>query len=174
MSFFVNRVPYFNEPDKDAGDGQRAGDVNGGYGHGDDLLIDEWKEQNSLNAAGRATMSQKDKAFAHRVWPIVAELCGEGEGFDKPALHQSYDVDKRYCYGFTTSVYGQWADGIGERYVDDEVIKSYDEGLVYISKPPYTTYLLFSKGPDDQYEEPADDRTLPLNKDNIYGNLGDK
>ena len=45
--------------------------------------------------------------------------------------------------------------------------------FVYISKPPYQSYALFSMGPDGKYNENdplnTDD---PKNKDNIYGTAG--
>ncbi len=165
FSFFVDRSKY----------GATAFEVNGD--HGEKEVGRQWGDQNdSVGGIGsNITISQKDKAFAHRVWPIVSELCGEGEGFDNPSLHQEYDSQNGWCLGFTTHVYGQWADGICEKWGDGRVDKYYDEGLVYISKPPYTTYLLFSKGPDRKYDtDHPEDRTRPLNKDNIYGNLGDK
>lgn len=168
FSFFVDRSKY----------GQTAFEVNGD--HGEAEVGEQWGAQNDSvgGIGGKITISQKDKAFAHRVWPIVAELCGEGGGFDDPPLHQDYEIQRGWCKGFTTSVYGQWAadaGGIGKREVDGKILKTYEEGLVYISKPPYTTYLLFSKGPDNAYDEDhPEDRTRPKNKDNIYGNLGDK
>ena len=167
FSFFVDRSKY----------GQKAISMAGGSG-GMKKVGQQWGSYNDdvkgVGGQYEISISQKDRAFAHRVWPIVAELCGEGSGYDDPPMHQTYDVANGYSQGFTTSVFGQWADGIGYIYSGDKKIPIYDEGLVYISKPPYTTYLLFSKGPDDSYEEPAEDRTLPKNKDNIYGNLGDK
>ena len=162
MSFFVNRAKF----------GQTAFDVNGS--NGEQEVGNQWGAQNdSVGGGGKISVSEKDKAFSHRVWPTVAELCGGT--YDEPELHQTYALDSGFCLGFSTHVYGQWADGIGERVVDDQIIKSYDEGLVYISKPPYDTYLLFSKGPDDDYDhDHPEDRTRPKNRDNIYGNLGDK
>ncbi len=166
FSFFVDRSKY----------GQTAISMAGGSG-GLKQVSQQWGSYNDdvegVGGKYEISISQKDRAFAHRVWPIVAELCG-GEDYENPPLKQSYDRETGYCMGYTTGIFGQWADGIGYVYSGDKKIPIYDEGLVYISKPPYTTYLLFSKGPDNQYEEPADDRTLPLNKDNIYGNLGDK
>ena len=163
MSFFVNRAGY----------GQTAFNVNGPSGEKE--VGDQWGAENdAVQGGGTITMSQKDKAFAHRVMPIVAELCGGT--VDKPNLHQTYAIDSGYCLGFTTGVFGTFVhDGIGERRVDDEIERCYNEGLVYISKPPYTTYLLFSKGPDNDFDhDHPEDRTRPKNKDNIYGNLGDK
>ena len=167
FSFFVDRSKY----------GQTAISMAGGSG-GMKKVGQQWGSYNDdvkgVGGQYEISISQKDRAFAHRVWPIVAELCGEGGGYDDPPLGQTYDPETGYSRGYTTGVFGQWADGIGYIYSGEKKIPIYDEGLVYISKPPYTTYLLFSKGPDDDYEEPADDRTLPKNKDNIYGNLGDK
>lgn len=46
---------------------------------------------------------------------------------------------------------------------------------VYISEPPYSSYIFFSQGPDGKYDTdyPADPNR-PKNKDNIYGTLFDK
>ena len=173
FSFFVDRSIYVYKRDGKEEDRRRAFNVAGS--HGAEEATKQWGGYNdSVGNGGAVTVSQKDRAFARRVWPIVSELCNLGDSFDSPAMHTTVDIKTGYTQGFTTSAYGHWADGIGIIYRNDEEIKVYDEGLVYISKPPYTTYLLFSKGPDNAYEEPADDRTLPLNKDNIYGNLGDK
>ncbi len=166
FSFFVDRSKY----------GKTAFEVNGD--HGEEEVGRQWGDQNdSVGGIGaKITISQKDKAFAHRVWPIVAELCG-GE-FDAPNLHQDYEIQNGWCKGFSTGVFGQWAaeaGGIGKRIIDGRQWNTYEEGLVYISKPPYTTYLLFSKGPDNDYDKAhPEDRTRPRNQDNIYGNLGDK
>ena len=172
MSFFVDRSKY----------GKIAFEVNGR--NGEEAVGRQWGAYNDkVEGTGdnMITISQKDKAFAHRVWPIVvevAEACNQEAGsFVEPTLHQEYEIVRGWCKGFTTGVYGRWAKeagGIGKRMVDGKELKTYEEGLVYISKPPYTTYLLFSKGPDNQYDDPPDDRSKPHNKDNIYGNLGDK
>ena len=163
MSFFVDRSRY----------GEKTFEVNGK--DGEEQVGTQWGSYNEpVGSDGSIPISQKDRAFAHRVVPLVAQVSGFEDLNYPDALRLSYDTRTGYCLGFTTGVYGQWADGIGEIRRDNKIVKIYDEGLVYISKPPYTTYLLFSKGPDDDYEEPADDRTLPKNKDNIYGNLGDK
>ncbi len=171
LSFFVDRSKY----------AELAFEVNGA--NGEQQVGKQWGDENDkVGANGEISVSQKEKAFAHRVAPIVAELMALDPAaveFKEPdeerPLHLSYDVEKGYCEGFTTHVYGHWADGIGLIYDGGRVIKVYDEGLVYISKPPYTTYLLFSKGPDDKYDhDHPEDRTRPLNRDNIYGNLGDK
>ena len=50
----------------------------------------------------------------------------------------------------------------------------WNRDLVYISKPPYQSYALFSKGPDGEYSknDPLN-REEPKNKDNVYGNAGE-
>ena len=93
----------------------------------------------------------KDKAFVKRVAPIVAQIYDGNRNV-------WVDQDNGHSKGFTTHIRDSW-----------------DNSYVYISKPPYTTYLIFSKGPDGKYDD-ADpsDRASDANRDNIYGNLGDK
>ena len=58
---------------------------------------------------------------------------------------------------------------------DARVRDSWNQDYVYVSEPPYTSFIVFSKGPDGKYDKnhPAD-RSKAENKDNIYGDLGDK
>ena len=95
--------------------------------------------------------STRDASFIKRVKPILSPILS--------ASVNEIDEDN-HSMGFTVAV------------VDTHL--SWDN-YVYISKPPYTSYIIFWKGPDGRYDTSApEDRTKPLNKDNIYAELGDK
>ena len=132
---------------------QRAFDVGGTRdkkkGH-----YKEWLDANNdeLGIDGKIKTSKKDEAFVKRVKPILEQiyLCYE--------RYVEVDPENGRSKGFTTSISDSW----GHQYV-------------YISRPPYTTYLIFSPGPDGKYDrDNPGDRASSDNKDNVYGNLGDK
>ena len=115
------------------------------------------------NGKLEADIPAKDKAFVKRVAPIVAQILDYSrEEYEKNKTfvfdrHIYVDADNGHCKGFTTELYDSW----GHEYV-------------YVSSPPYTTYLVFSAGPDGKYDpDYPGDRSKDANKDNIYGNLGD-
>lgn len=96
--------------------------------------------------------SPKDKAFIKRVKPILDTI-----GISTPEGGFPYDADG-HTTGFDTEVFDLWS-----------------HEYVYISEPPYTSYILFSPGPDGAYDKKApEDRSKPANKDNVYAELGDK
>ena len=110
----------------------------------------QWRKYNDETKSKKVQVPAKDAAFAKRVKPIVAQI------YDF-TLNVEIDPETSRSMGFRTGVTDTW----GHEYV-------------YISKPPYTTYLVFSKGPDNKYDEDAPgDRSREANRDNVYGNLGD-
>ena len=86
--------------------------------------------------------------------PILDKLANEFSNF---TAWTEYDEDG-HTKGFSAHAHDSW-----------------DRSYVYVSEPPYTSFIVFSKGPDGTYDKdhPAD-RSRPANKDNIYGDLGDK
>ena len=99
-------------------------------------------------------LSEKDKAFVKRVKPILDKLKGNDSYF---GTGSEFDEN-----GHTKGFYARVKDSWWHSYV-------------YISEPPYTSYLIFSMGPDGKYDKSnPGDRTLADNKDNIYGDLEDK
>ncbi len=149
MSLFVDRGSYCNQ----------AFSVVSGR-DGNSPIFRDWcgpnKEYNDMpdydsNGNYVVQVPAKDRAFVKRVTPIVRQIYNG----DK---HLSVDADTGHTTGFSTLIRDSW----GNKYV-------------YISKPPYSTYLIFSPGPDGKYDEDnPGDRSSEDNKDNIYGNLGDK
>ncbi len=146
MSVFLDRGKYCNQAFS------VAGENNAGVNR-------DWRGPNGeyndrpeyLGGQLKAKIPAKDKAFVKRVKPIVDQIYN-GD------LNIWIDPETGFSKGFTTNIRDSW----GHQYV-------------YISKPPYTTYLVFSKGPDGAYDEASPgDRASDKNRDNIYGNLGDK
>ncbi len=150
MSVFLDRGKYCNLALKMAGENSKP-------------VLKDWRgpgnacnDDPDYNDKGEyvAKIPAKDKAFVKRVRPIVDQIY-DGD------LNVRIDPDgpgKGKSEGFKTDVYDSW----GHEYV-------------YISKPPYTTYLIFSPGPDGKYDEDnPGDRASDKNRDNVYGNLGDK
>ncbi len=116
---------------------------------------DDWEKYNDrIGDGGEIKVSDKDKAFVKRVKPILTRLEGNDSRF---SAGTEFDAE-----GHTTGF-------------DARVKDSWWRSYVYVSEPPYTSCLIFSMGPDGKYDKdhPAD-RTRPENKDNIYGDLGDK
>ena len=146
MSVFVDRGKYCNRAFSVAGENEK--DVNR-----------DWLGPNSgfndppgYDENGRLVVKvpAKDKAFVKRVKPVVDQIYNGDLNV--------YIDSEGHSHGFTTNVKDSW----GNEYV-------------YISKPPHTTYLIFSPGPDGKYDEnDPGDRASDDNRDNIYGNLGDK
>lgn len=99
---------------------------------------------------------QKVKGFANRVRPDLNRLMKVARrGVVEPSVCQ-YNGDEDKYTNMCVTVSDPW----GREYV-------------YISKKPYTTYLLFSKGPDGKYDvDDPEDRSSEYNKDNIYGDIG--
>ena len=113
----------------------------------------EWGNHNDKPEQGAAKIPAKDSAFVKRVTPIVRQIY---DGEKHVAIDPNYS--EPHSLGFKTHLYDSWS-----------------QEYVYISKPPHTTYLIFSKGPDGKYDEKRPgDRAADANRDNIYGNLGDK
>ena len=146
MSVFLDRGKYCNRAFSVAGENNK--DVNR-----------DWRGPNGdyndkpeyADGQLKVKIPAKDKAFVKRVAPIVAQIY-DGN------LNVWVDAENGHSQGFTTNIRDAW----GHQYV-------------YISKPPYTTYLIFSKGPDGKYDDAnPGDRASDDNRDNIYGNLGDK
>lgn len=110
-----------------------------------------WEEFNDkINGLNLPEPSSKDQAFIKRVKPILDTIGINGPGSD-------YD-ENGHTEGFLTKVCDIWS-----------------HEYVYISEPPYTSYILFSPGPDGAYDKKApEDRSKPANKDNVYAELGDK
>ena len=131
---------------------QKAFDV-AGKNHG--TINKQWEDEgcnDPVNGQGKISVPSKDKAFAKHVRPILEQIY---KCYTKNVV---IDPDNGHSKGFNASVGDSW----GNEYV-------------YISKPPYTTYLIFSTGPDGDYDrEYPGDRAREKNRDNIYGNLGDK
>ena len=128
-----------------------------------DGVQDDWQSCNDPTKNKKAEIPAKDKAFVKRVAPIVAQICEYETG--------TYEREKRYV--FLTHVYVDSDNGHSKGFTS-EVYDSWGHEYVYVSKPPYTSYLIFSAGPDGKYDpEYPGDRSREGNKDNIYGNLGD-
>ena len=105
-----------------------------------------------VDGGGNIVIPKKDQAFTKRVRPILEQI------YDCYNTYVEIDPENGHSMGFTTALSDSW----GHEYV-------------YICKPPHTTYLIFSKGPDNDYDrEHPGDRASAKNRDNIYGNLGDK
>ena len=146
LSFFVNRPDYGERTFKPEVGGRNHPKVKASWeGYNDEVGSD-----------GQISQSSKDKAFVKRVKPILDQFekqDAEGTGF---APGTTYD-ENGHTTGFCTYVNDSW----GHEYV-------------YISEPPYTSYLIFSKGADGQYDASAPaDKTLPKNRDNIYAGMED-
>ena len=95
-----------------------------------------------------------------RSWHYVYDENGKKIGESVPGIFGGYtEYDEK---GHTTGF-------------DARVRDSWNQDYVYVSEPPYTSFIVFSKGPDGKYDKnhPAD-RSKAENKDNIYGDLGDK
>ncbi len=148
MSVFLDRGKYCNMAFDVAGENDQG--VNRDW-RGPNGEYNDKPEYNPETGKLEVKVPAKDKAFVKRVRPIVDQIY-DGD------LHVWIDAETGHSKGFTTWIHDSW----GREYV-------------YISKPPYTTYLVFSKGEDGQYdEEHPGDRASEANRDNIYGNLGDK
>ncbi len=145
ISFLVDRSDW----------GQRTFDV--AKRNGNPVARDDWEGYNDrIGDTGLIKVSEKDRAFAKRVWPNLKKLASmcpwhqltPGSEFD----------EKGHTKGFHAGMVDSWW-----------------HSYVYVCEPPYTSYLIFSKGPDGAYDKDhPGDRTRPKNKDNIYGDLGDK
>jgi prepilin-type N-terminal cleavage/methylation domain-containing protein len=144
MSFFVNRGTYCDRALAKAGPNNEN-------------IRPDWREYNDdpvYEPEGKAKIPAKDLAFVKRVKPIVDQIY---DGDLNVVIDPEYP-DQEHSMGFTTAIKDSW----GREYV-------------YISRPPYTTYLIFSPGPDGVYDvDNPGDRAADKNRDNIYGNLGDK
>lgn len=113
---------------------------------------DQWKIDNDDIDSGVTDHTARDRAFVARVKPFVRKIGINGPGthyYDCPPAPSEY-----FTRGFDTGVHDIW-----------------DRGYYYISYPPHTSYLFFSAGPDGMAEEPYEDRTLPKNRDNVYGDV---
>ena len=146
-----------------------------GKGNGKRPIDNHWKDEgcnDPVDGQANIVIPQKDKAFTKRVRPILEQIydCHSGASpnkkngdpvpYDGDWYNRYVDIDPEngHSTGFTTGLTDSW----GHEYV-------------YICKPPHTTYLIFSKGPDNDYDrEHPGDRASAKNRDNIYGNLGDK
>lgn len=98
--------------------------------------------------------SSRDKKFAKRIKPfldkagiLVAPNFSSKNPKDKPK------TIREKC------VYIRAADGWGE-------------DICYECPPPYTSYILYSKGKDRKYKDDPLDMTKEENKDNIFGGVG--
>ena len=124
-------------------------------GKNHDGVNNDWRRDGNnddVDISGKIQIPQKDRAFTKRVRPILQQI------YDCYDLFVDIDADNGHSKGFTTNIKDSW----GNPYF-------------YISKPPYTTYLVFSAGPDGRFDwKNPGDRASEDNRDNIYGNLGDK
>ncbi len=121
-------------------------------GRSDDNVKAAWERYNDeISVSGTLSQSSKDKAFVKRVKPIVSKLGPQGPG-------TSFD-ERGHTYGFSTDI-------------RDVRIRSGE--YVYISEPPYTSYLFFNTGADGDYDHSAPgDKTKPKNVDNVYAGMED-
>jgi prepilin-type N-terminal cleavage/methylation domain-containing protein len=159
MSVFLDRGKYCNKAFSVAGENNK--DVNRDW-RGPNGEYNDKPEY--VDGQLKVKVPIKDKAFVKRVAPIVAQIY-DGN------LNVWVDQDNGHSKGFTTYIRDSW----GNPYF-------------YISKPPHTTYLVFSAGPDGKVDwknpgdrdaknpnvDVKDEKDRYLNRDNIYGNLGDK
>jgi prepilin-type N-terminal cleavage/methylation domain-containing protein len=108
---------------------------------------------------GLYAISKRDEAFVERVKPILRRLTGKKDNEEPFTAGFDYDSEG-VSQGFKFGVYD--ARGRGGAYV-------------YISEPPYTSYLFFNTGKDGEYYRDAPgDRTQKSNQDNIYADMEDK
>ena len=151
LSFFLNREEF----------GERTFIYANGRA-GSPEATGAWEKYNrKLNdSAPFVKISTKDEAFVKRVKPILDKLKNEHS-----ILSPWTEYDKS---GHTVGFKARLCDSWGHSYV-------------YVSEPPYTSFIVFSKGPDNAYcdRHPADRtgdccKNGKYNKDNIYGDLGDK
>ena len=119
-------------------------------GRSRDDVRGSWEGYNdTIPATGALSQSSKDKAFVKRVKPILSKL-----GDFKPGTE--YDKDG-HTLGFRARILDIW-----------------EREYVYISEPPYTSYLVFSKGADGVYDSSAPgDKSKKKNRDNIYAGMED-
>ncbi len=146
LSFFFNRVTFATKTFQIAGQ------------NGNPNATGSWQKYNDkVGDGGHIEIPDKDKAFVKRVKPIVGKLGNEHSNLsDEPFA--VYDSSGRHTLGFEVLLRDSW----GRDYV-------------YMSEPPYSSFIVFSKGPDGKYDKNnPSDRTIEANKDNIYGDLGDK
>lgn len=146
LSFFVNRPNYGKQTFRSEVGGRDREDVR-----------TSWEGYNDkIASSGEIPQSSKDKAFVKRVEPILAQF--EQQDAERTAFAPGTMYDENgHTTGFSAYVLDSW----GRDYV-------------YISEPPYTSYLIFSKGVDGKYDASAPaDKTKPANRDNIYAGMGD-
>lgn len=160
FSFFVARAAIVAECEHGANPADR---VVSKIKNGSSALGESWKKggndfilEKDDNGIERITDPRKVATFAERVKPDLSrlmKLVGRGTA---EIISYTYDGNTDVYTNMQVSVLDPW-----------------DRDFVYISEKPYTTYLLFSKGPDGQYDanDPAN-RSSPKNKDNIYGDIG--
>ena len=103
---------------------------------------DQWRAENSINGN-----QPRDEAAVERWAPFL-----DGATYG--------DVAGRGGGGSYTNTYVSAYDG-------------WERDFIYVSPPPHQSYLLFSRGPDGKYDyKSPGDRTIAVNKDNIYGDAG--
>ncbi len=93
--------------------------------------------------------SARDRAFLNRISPFLKKA-GVGSDTNRRKDNKNIWITTVYAHD---AWYREW---------------------VYISKPPYQSYALFSKGADGKYDknDPLNPE-VEVNRDNIYGNIGD-
>ena len=121
-------------------------------GRNRDDVRGSWEGYNDkIPASGVISQSSKDKAFVKRVKPIVDQLGPRSAGAE-------FD-ENGHTFGFDTAILDVRVRG--DKYV-------------YISEPPYASYIFFNMGADGEYDHGAPgDRSKPKNRDNIYATLED-
>ena len=121
-------------------------------GRNRDDVRGSWEGYNDkIPASGAISQSSKDKAFVKRVKPIVDQLGPRSAGAE-------FD-ENGHTFGFDTQILDVRVRG--GKYV-------------YISEPPYASYIFFNMGADGEYDHGApSDRSKPKNRDNIYATLED-
>lgn len=146
LSFLQNRAEVIRKgADKEVRENASLYKDNTEWSRGDNRVL-----SNGLRTEedAKSCTTERDRIFLNRISPFLSKA---KMGYETYRRKDNKNIWITYSY-----VHDGWR-----------------RDFIYVSKPPYQSYALFSRGPDGDYNKndplnPDD----PKNKDNIYGNAG--
>lgn len=159
-SFFANRANLAWCAFDDVGPG------------GDARITNSWNRVNDPPSGVdyQPVTSPRERAFLKRTKPIRARITDYEGSVDWANVVSLVGADDNIVTNFVLH-----PDTLKPVRFSVRPVDAWKNDYVYISEPPYSSYIFFSQGPDGKYDiDHPDDPTLEDNKDNIYGTLFDK